>query len=55
MSANTFEIAKDAPISQVAQTMAGKRIGAAIIVDGDKPVGIFTTTDALRALAATLA
>lgn len=55
MSADTFEIGKDAPTSQVAQTMAGKRIGAAIIVEDGQPVGIFTTTDALRALAATLA
>jgi CBS domain-containing protein len=51
MSEEVFEVSSEALISQVAQTMAGKRIGAAIVVDNGEPTGIFTTTDALRALA----
>jgi CBS domain-containing protein len=31
--------------------MAERRIGSAIVVKGDKLVGIFTVTDACRALA----
>lgn len=55
MTEDAFEVGPDAVTSQVAQTMAGKRIGAAIVVDGEEPKGIFTTTDALRALAEALA
>ena len=55
MSEDVFEVAKDALTSQVAQTMAGKRIGAAVVVEGGEATGIFTTTDALRALAQALA
>lgn len=39
------------PVASVARTMAEKRIGSAIVVKGNKLVGIFTVTDACRALA----
>lgn len=39
------------PVAMVARTMAQTKIGSAIIVKGEKLVGIFTVTDACRALA----
>lgn len=41
----------DSNLKEVAATMAERRIGSAIVVEDDRPVGIFTTTDACRALA----
>lgn len=38
------------PLLVVASRMAADRLGSAIIVKNGRPVGIFTTTDALRAL-----
>lgn len=43
------------PVAAVARTMADRRIGSAIVVKGNKLVGIFTVTDACRALADVLA
>jgi acetoin utilization protein AcuB len=39
------------PVAIVARTMAENRIGSAIVTKNDKLVGIFTVTDACRALA----
>jgi acetoin utilization protein AcuB len=39
------------PVSTVARTMADNQIGSAIVTKDDKLVGIFTVTDACRALA----
>lgn len=39
------------PVAKVARTMAEHHIGSAIVTKGDKLVGIFTVTDACRALA----
>ncbi len=41
-------------LSEVAHLMADKKIGSALVVDHHKLVGIFTTTDALMALASVL-
>jgi acetoin utilization protein AcuB len=50
-----YAVHPSTPISTVAHTMADKRYGSAIVVDDDHQVlGIFTTTDACRALAAAL-
>ena len=43
------------PVAIVARTMAENRIGSAIVTKNDKLVGIFTVTDACRALAEVLA
>jgi acetoin utilization protein AcuB len=43
-----------APLLTVAATMAERHLGSALITRGDKLVGIFTTTDACRALARVL-
>jgi acetoin utilization protein AcuB len=42
------------PVATVARTMADNRIGSAIVTNSDKLVGIFTVTDACRALAEVL-
>lgn len=48
-----YAVNADTPLSQVATAMATHRYGSAIITDKDDRVeGIFTTTDACRALAA---
>lgn len=52
MTASPWHVAATEPLGAVASAMAEKRIGTAIVVEGeDKVVGVFTTTDALRALA----
>jgi acetoin utilization protein AcuB len=54
MSEEPWTVEANAKLSWVAETMAARRIGTAIIVDGeasDHVVGVFTTTDALLALA----
>lgn len=40
-----------APVGEVAKIMAERHIGSAIVTKNDKLVGIFTVTDACRALA----
>lgn len=39
-----------APVNEVAAAMEEHRYGCVVVTDNDAPVGIFTTTDALRAL-----
>ena len=54
MTERVFTCGPDAHLHAVAADMAQQRIGSAVIVDPDHPtkiVGVFTTTDALRALA----
>jgi CBS domain-containing protein len=43
-----------APVGKVAKMMAERHIGSAIVTKSDKLVGIFTVTDACRALALVL-
>jgi acetoin utilization protein AcuB len=49
-----YTVAPDAPLAEVARTMAEKKYGSAVVVEGAAVVGVFTTTDALKALAAVL-
>ena len=49
-----FSCGPDAHVEAVAREMAAHHYGSAVVVDPDHPskvVGVFTTTDALRALA----
>jgi acetoin utilization protein AcuB len=39
------------PVQEVASTMATKKLGSAVVVENDKVVGVFTTTDGMRCLA----
>src|SRR5580700_11057157 len=49
-----YTVAPDAQLREVARTMAERKIRSAVVVDGGEVTGVFTTTDALRALAAVL-
>ena len=52
---NVYTVAPQTPLSEVAQRMSETRYGCAVIKgDGQEVLGIFTTTDACRALAAAL-
>ncbi|MCC6649419.1 MAG: CBS domain-containing protein [Polyangiaceae bacterium] len=50
MSAEPYAVPPDTPVAEVAEEMAARRYGCAIVVDGHAVVGVFTTIDALRAL-----
>jgi acetoin utilization protein AcuB len=52
MTPNPDFVAVDTPLREVAAQMAETKHGSAIVLDGDRVVGIFTTVDALRALIA---
>ena len=41
----------DTPVAEVAAKLAERKLGSAVITRGGKLAGVFTTTDALRALA----
>jgi acetoin utilization protein AcuB len=50
-----YSVPPSTPLSSVAQEMADKRYGSCVVVDDDEHVlGMFTTVDACRALAAAL-
>jgi acetoin utilization protein AcuB len=50
MSSDVYIVAPDAPLTEVAKEMADHKYGCAVVTDGPRIVGIFTTIDALRAL-----
>jgi acetoin utilization protein AcuB len=50
-----YTVGPDAPLAEVARTMAEKKFGSAVVVEGTAVVGVFTTTDALKALTVVLA
>lgn len=51
MLTNVLEVGPDESIVKVAQTMATAKTGSAVVVSDGDVVGIFTTVDALAALA----
>jgi len=51
MSQEAFSVSPQTPLSEVAATMTAHKYGSAVIIDKDHVVGVFTTIDALRALA----
>ncbi len=51
MSGVPYTVAPDASLAEVANAMADHKYGSAVIMDGTKVVGVFTTVDACRALA----
>jgi CBS domain-containing protein len=50
MTAAPYVCEANTPLIDVAYHLEHQRLGSAIVTDGQRPVGIFTTTDALRAL-----
>jgi acetoin utilization protein AcuB len=51
MAAEAYAVPPTALLSRVAKTMAEKRYGCAVVMEGGEVVGIFTAVDALSALA----
>ena len=51
MTADPYTVDPTTSVAEVAHTMAEHRYGSAVVVDRGEVVGVFTTTDALRALA----
>jgi len=50
MTKEPYSVEGDTPLGAVAREMVRRRIGSAIVLHDGKPAGVFTTTDALRAL-----
>lgn len=55
MTAAPYRVAPDRPVFEVALAMWEHKYGSAVVEEGGRVVGIFTTTDALRALVELLA
>jgi acetoin utilization protein AcuB len=52
MSVDAYVVSTRATIRRVASTMAERKLGSAVVVDArERVIGVFTTIDALRALA----
>jgi acetoin utilization protein AcuB len=51
MTSLPYAVTPDTPLARVARDMAEHRYGSAVVMEGSHVVGVFTTTDALRALA----
>jgi acetoin utilization protein AcuB len=50
MTADPYAPSPDTPLLEVVRTMAARKLGAAVVLDAGRIVGIFTATDAMRAL-----
>lgn len=50
MTQEAFTVDKDTPLLDVLKEMLEHKYGSAIVIDGDKIVGIFTTYDSLQLL-----
>jgi acetoin utilization protein AcuB len=54
MTDEPFVVAPDASLEEVAEVMASRKHGSALVVESATVIGIFTSTDALRALVSLL-
>ncbi len=54
MSRDPYTVDPDEPLEDVARVMAQRKYGSALVVERGTVVGVFTTVDALRALAGVL-
>jgi acetoin utilization protein AcuB len=50
MTSEVYAVAPDAPLDQVAEAMATRKLGSVVVMSGAHVVGIFTNVDACRAL-----
>ena len=50
MVEDVFTVDPDAPVGDVIETMIERKLGSAVVCEGDRVVGVFTTIDALQAL-----
>lgn len=51
MSQAPWTVAPDTPLLEVARHMAERKVGSAVVVEHDRIIGVFTTTDGMKALA----
>ncbi len=51
MSVDPWCVTPRAPLDEIVMVMAEKKYGSAVVVDGERVVGIFTAIDALSAFA----
>lgn len=51
MSQAPYAVAPHTPLAEVAHEMAQRKLGSAVVMEGMKVVGVFTTTDGMRVLA----
>ncbi|HRI71809.1 MAG TPA: CBS domain-containing protein, partial [Polyangium sp.] len=51
MTATPYSVKKTARLGDVAHEMAEHRYGSAVVMENEHVIGVFTTVDALRALA----
>jgi acetoin utilization protein AcuB len=49
MVENVFTVSPDTPVARVIDGMIERKLGSAIVCEGDRVVGVFTTIDALQA------
>jgi acetoin utilization protein AcuB len=49
-----YAVSPETPLREVTRTMAENKHGSAVVVEGDRVVGMFTTINALRALSSVL-
>ncbi|MBL8859004.1 MAG: CBS domain-containing protein [Planctomycetes bacterium] len=54
MTDDPYTVEPDEPVDRVARAMAQRKIGTAVVTHGERLLGLFTTSDALLALAALL-
>ena len=50
MVQDVFTVSPDTPIGEAIETMIRRKVGSAIVCEGDRVLGVFTTVDALGAL-----
>jgi acetoin utilization protein AcuB len=50
MVQDVFTVGPETPVGEAIETMIDRKLGSAIVCDGERVLGVFTTVDALRAL-----
>lgn len=48
MTQEPYSVQRGTSVAEVLRSMADHKYGTAVVLDGERPVGIFTTIDALR-------
>lgn len=54
MTQDVYTVTPRTPLKEVVSEMAERKLGSAVVVEGSKVVGVFTTVDALDTLAGLL-
>jgi len=54
MTQDVYAVTPKTPLKEVVSEMAMRKLGSAVVIDGTKVVGVFTTVDALETLSEVL-